>query len=379
MIAVVFWVVVILIHDLDWERGIGRAIMLVLVVIATLVLMWLLRQPIQPAPRQVSVVLAVICTCLLCWHFVRLTEKLPKPKLIDIGTTTLSAVDALLEGKNPYTLPIDLPDSAQFHGYKYMPMMPVTYLPLGAVLRERGILLTNLLLDLATAALVFQLGARIGAPAAGWFATVLYLMLPFVPIEIYKHGVTDLSAIVPLLIAFLYVEKKPGWAGVCVGLSLSTKLLPGVLFIPCCLPSAHRGWYAAGITIGLVPTLVFLALSPRDLIYNAVLFSIMRSVDSTSWSYGMTAEPRMLVTAVVAVAVLSIAVYVWCKRPTLADRCGFGVICIIGSLLIGPINHRNYQLWWLPLFAVLLGAATYRHPTLSSYLSKRPTGVERIE
>jgi hypothetical protein len=63
----------------------------------------------------------------------------------------------------------------------------------------------------------------------------------------------------------------------------------------------------------------------------------------------------LIVQAVFAFVWLGIATYVWFNRPTVAIRCGFGVICVLGTILSGPIDHRNYQLWWLPMFAVLLG------------------------
>jgi hypothetical protein len=30
---------------------------------------------------------------------------------------------------------------------------------------------------------------------------------------------------------------------------------------------------------------------------------------------------------------------------------------ILAAILAGPAAHHNYQLWWLPLLAALLGAA----------------------
>ncbi len=365
IIGVVFWGMVALIQDLDWKRGIFRAVVLVLMLATTPVLMWLVRRPEQPVPRRVCVVLAVCCAGLLCWHFFRFIQKLPEPNLYDFATTTLSAVDALLAGKNPYSLPIDLhaeiaTNPIRYQGYKYLPMMIVTYLPLGIVWGERGILMTNFILDLATVMLVFRLSSRIGSYATGWFAALLYLSLPIVPLQIYKIGATDLAAIVPLLIALLHLERRPGLAGLCVGLSVSTKLLPGIVFIPCYLPNSCRGRYAAGIVLGLVPTLVFLVLSPNDLIYNTVFFNANRPVDSTSWLHWATPEIHLLTTVVSALAVLGVAVHVWYNRPTIADRCGLGIVCLLSVMLSSPIVHRNYQLWWLPFFAVLLGTAAFR-------------------
>jgi len=366
LISVVFWFMVSLIYDFNWKRGTYRAMMQVLVLLTIPVLMWLLRRPNQPAPHRVSRVLAVICIGLLCRHFVRFAHTFPNPALIDVPLTTLSAAATLLQGQNPYILPIDAAAGIdpRYEGFKYLPMMAAIYLP-GSIWGQRGLLVTNLLLDLATVALVFRLSSRIGGRGAGWFAALLYVMLPLVPIEIFSKGTTDLAATVPLLIALLYLETRPSLAGFCVGLSVSTKLFPGALFIPCCLPPSQRGRYAAGIGLGLVPTLVFLALSPQALIYNTVLFSFHRSTDSTSWLHTMPPEVHLLSTVVVAFALIGVAVYVWYKHPTITDRCGIGVSCLLGVILIGPSNHRNYQLWWLPLFAVLLGTAAFRIPKRS--------------
>lgn len=389
IIALVFWIILILIQDFDWGKGALRAMLLVLVLVTTLILMKLVQRSNQPTPHRVSVVLAVICTLLICWHFYRFVYH-SRPKLIDIGATTLAAADALREGKNPYTTPINpIPEldtnQARYDGYKYLPVMALTYLPLGTLLRERGVFITNLLLDLATAGLIFRLGSQIGSSSSGLFSVLLFMMLPLVPIEIFKFGVTDLCAIVPLLIALLWVERRPALAGLCVGLSVSAKLLPGAVFVPCCLPAIHRGWYAAGIAIGLVPTLFFLALSPNELISNILVFNAVRSTDSTSWLDGMPPEIHLITKIVVALVLLGVAMYVWFKRPTIADRCGLGVICILSVMLCGPTNHRNYQLWWLPLFTVLLGAASFCFPTPNApnneggSESKRPIGVEQTE
>ncbi len=150
VIAIAFWVVVHLIEIFNWNQGRYRALMLVLVLIATPILMRLSRGSSSPTSPALSRVLAVACAAMLCLHLIHFIEFVPKPPLFDIATTTVSAGEAMLSGKNPYQLPInphpEMPqDSLNYNGYKYLPMMAVTYLPLGAVLGKRGILVTNLL------------------------------------------------------------------------------------------------------------------------------------------------------------------------------------------------------------------------------------------
>lgn len=357
-----------LIEHFNWEQGKYRAVMLAIVLITTPILMRDAyggrshRIPVS-APVLWSRVLIVAGVMALSLHLIHLVEFFHKPHLFDIATTTISAGEAIRSGRNPYELPIDAhPELSQgaltFNGYKYLPMMAITYLPLSTVLGERGVLVTNLLLDLAVVGLVFRLSCRSGTSTNGLWAAFLYLMPLLVPRQLFHKGVTDLAAIVPLLVALLSLEKKPGLAGLCVGLSISTKLLPGILFIPCCLPqrdpSQLRWRYAAGIALGLVPTLLFLLWSPRALFSNTVLFNFQRPTDSTSWLYEMPSFISSIARISFAVMVLGIALYVWFNRPTIKTRCGLGTICILGTILSGPIVHSNYQLWWLPMLVVLL-------------------------
>ncbi len=236
-----FWGIVRLVDYFDWDQGTKRAIMLGLVFLATPILVRLARRPTDWVPGALSIVLALACIALFSWHLLYFAQRFPEPHVIDIATTTLAAGDALRAGQNPYSLPVDPPAWApdgpfSFNGYKYLPMMAVTFLPLGAVWRESGLLATNLLLDLAVVILLFLLGSRIGTQVVGLFAAFLYLTLPVIPFEIFEQGVTDLAAVVPFLLALLCLEKRPWLAGLLVGLSLSMKLFPGSLFVLCCLP-----------------------------------------------------------------------------------------------------------------------------------------------
>ncbi len=373
MVVIVFWVVVFLIQMFDWHYTTYRALILLFILITTPILIGLAGYPsfsFPRAPRAVSRGLIIACVVLLCFQLIYFLKYFFSPRLSDVATTTLAAGDALLAGKNPYQLSLDpqstmLPDSPLYQGYKYLPIMAVMYLPLSALLGERGLLLTNLLLHLAVVWLVFLLASLIGTQSSGLFAAFLYLMLPIVPKQIFGEAVTDLAAIVPLLGGLLWVEKSPGVTGLLVGLSISTKLLPGVLFVPCCLPASHlhRWWYAAGIVMGLLPTLVFVFWSPVELFSNIVYFNSIRPPDSTSWLYQMPPAIVSVARAVFAVVWLSTTAYVWFKPPTVATRCGLGVICILCALLSGPISHSNFQLWWLPIFAVLLGVVTLQAST----------------
>lgn len=368
-IAIAYGVVVYLIEHFNWNQGRARALMLVLVLIATPILMRLSRKATAATPVALSRVLIAACAVALCLHLIHFIEFFHKPHLFDIATTTISAGKAIISGQNPYQLPINpeptLPQgSLTYDGYKYLPMMAIIYLPLSAVLGDRGVLVTNLLLDLAVTGLVFQLSRRAGTQTSGLFAALLYLMPLLVPRQLFHKGVTDLAAVLPLLLALLYLKRKPGLAGLWVGLSISTKLLPGILFLPCCLPQKSppklRWWYIAGVVLGLVPTLVFLVWSPIELFSNAVLFNAERPIDSTSWLFELPSFISWFVRLSFAAVIVGVAAYLWFNSPTVTIRCGLGAICILATILSGPIVHSNYQLWWLPMLAILLGGAAFR-------------------
>src|SRR5262249_15567711 len=141
-----------------------------------------------------------------------------------------AAILAVLHGQNPYTIPIDLlaggitVGAEQFHGYKYLPMMMAIYAPLGLPFGIRGIVLTNILLQGAAAAAIRALAARAAGSVAGLAAAAFYLGLPFLAHQLFTRGITDIAAVLPLLVALCLVEERPGWAGVLVGVSIATKL-----------------------------------------------------------------------------------------------------------------------------------------------------------
>jgi hypothetical protein len=291
-------------------------------------------------------------------------KELRHPSLIDAATTTLASGDLLRAGSDPYAARVDSVAAAQtgarFAGYKYLPVTLVGYLPLGAPLGERGIVLANLLLHLATVWLVFRLAVALaGVPAAGAIAALLYLALPLVPFQLFAKGDTDPVAVVPMIAALLLYERHALLAGFCLGLSLAAKLLPAALLLPCCLPATPRARaaYVLGLGLGALPLLPFLLWSPAAFLDNIVVFNLLRAPDSTSWLMGMPALLATLVHALVGAFCIGVAIFVWRRAPSLAVRTGLGIALILAAILAGPAAHHNYQLWWLPLAAALLGAA----------------------
>lgn len=362
--AVAFWIAVGLIQKLDWGLGAYKAVVLALLLAATPLAVARARGAAR-APGRTSRALVIAVAALLALQTGYAVKELRRPSLIDAATTTLAAGKALRAGADPYAVALDsaaegTTRDARFAGYKYLPVTLAAYLPLGAALGARGIALTNLLLHLVTVWLILRLGVRLGgAPEAGWIAALLYLALPLVPFQLFAKGVTDPVAIVPLLAALLLVERHALLSGFCLGLSLAAKLLPAALLLPCCLPATPRERisYGIGVGLGLLPILPFLLWSPAALVDNVIVFNLARPADSTSWLFAAPSFAPLLAHGLAGAFFLAVAVQVWRRPPDLASRAGLGLMLILAAILAGPAAHHNYQLWWLPLAAALLGAA----------------------
>jgi Glycosyltransferase family 87 len=359
--AALFWGAIFLVQNLNWGAGASKAAVLLALLIGAL---WLVHRAAPPPARANPSRALVACAgFLLLAQLIYFGLRIAHPHLIDMATTTLEAGRAMIQGQNPYNLPIDteaagLGASPEFQGYKYLPLMPAVYLPLGSALGARGVLATNLLLLLATLGLMLRLGRDAASPRAGLIAALLYLSIPLAAQQVLVKGSTDLAAVVPLLLGFSILERRPGWAGFCVGLSISAKLFPGALFLPCLLPASwpERRRYGLGVALGLLPILPYALLSPAALYDNIVLFNAIRAPDSTSWLSTVPSAALAARAAFIALF-LGVTAYIAWRAPGLAARCGLGAALALGVILAGPAAHHNYQLWWLPFYCVSLAAA----------------------
>jgi hypothetical protein len=347
-IIALFWLGVGLVQTFNWGSGVPKAIvMLALLCAAPFAIAAAHRQRPALRPgfeRAARIALAIALLLNLAY----LGARIIAPHVIDIATTTLAAGQALVHDQNPYALPIDQgPEAAGFTGYKYLPMMIATYLPLGLPLGQRGILLTNLLLLAAILALLKRLSGSALGP-------LLLVMIPLVAEQIFAKGATDLAAVLPLLAGLVLYERRPFLAGIALGLSIATKLLPGVVMAPALIPPRDRGLFIAGVAVGLLPVLPFVIADANAVIGNIVLFNLARSADATSWLQAMPAWIVNLAHAVLTALIIGVAGYVWRSTPTLTTRSGLAAMLGIAAILAGPGAHHNYQLWWLPFYALLL-------------------------
>ena len=361
--AALFWGAVFLVQNLNWGAGAVKALVLLALLFGALYLALREVKPLQAAAEKPARALTALALFLLLAQLVYFGLRIAHPHLIDMATTTLDAGKAMLQGQNPYTLPIDteaagLGAASEFQGYKYLPLMPAVYLPLGLAWGAQGLLATNLLLLAATLGLMRRLGRDAASPRAGLIAVLLYLSIPLAAQQVLVKGSTDLASVAPLLLGFVLMERRPGWAGFCVGLSISAKLFPGVLFLPCLLPAGwtERRRYVIGIALGLLPILPYALSAPAALYDNIVLFNAIRAPDSTSW---LASAPDAVFAArsIFFTLFAGTSVYIWRRAPGLATRAGLGAMLVLGAILAGPAAHHNYHLWWLPFYCVGLAAA----------------------
>lgn len=279
------------------------------------------------------------------------------PPLVDIAVTTLAAARAISHGIDPYTLPIDpqrLSALRGFAGYKYTPLMALAYIPLGVVLGTRGLLLTNLLADLGVALVVNRLATRMGGRAAGSIATLLYLSLPLVPMQLFQMGVTDLIPVLALLVGLFFHGRSAALSGLFMGLSVAAKPFPGLIAAAYGLSKKDPLRYLAGCAVGVLPIVLYVTHSGRALIDNTILFNLIRPPDTTSWLHGQPIFVAQLTRVAAATVLLTGAAILWRRATSLYVRCCWTIIGVIASIIAGAAAHTNYLLWWIPLFCTVL-------------------------
>ena len=367
--AIIFWLAAGALQKLDWGDGAYIALLLLAFAASAIYLGRHNGERSATFDDRLPGIALILVGLALLFQIVFMFIRLGHPSALDITVTTFDAGRALLKGLNPYAIRLDpyaagTPSPPEFSGYKYLPVMALIYLPLAAVFGAAGMVLTNLLCQFGVIAGIYTLGRKLRDRRAGLFAVLIYLTIPLVTFQLFAKGATDIAATLPLIFALVLYELRPFGAGLLVGLSISTKLSPGLMLIPSCLPAGKRDrWtYLGGIAVGLLPTLGFLLWSPLALWNNVVVFNWERGVDTTSWLSLMPTDFASVAHVALFMLLAASFVLVWSRPPTLRMRIALAVVLILAALLSGPGAHHNYHLWWLPLFCPLLMAADWSAP-----------------
>ena len=300
---------------------------------------------------------------------------------VDVGTTTVEAVRLLDRGEDPYTARLDAQGEAvrpggegldHVGGYKYGPVMTLVYGPGVRAADEAGYFVTSLVALLALAAAAAACALRAAGPVAGVGAACLVLAGAFLDLELFQAGVND---VVPMALATAAVAARArgGWLlpGLLVGLSAGGKLLPaGLVALVLVAASVHGRWRLLLTAVGtaLACYLPPLLTSPQELVGNLVLFNLVRDGDGTGLLDALPSPWRGAAQAAMLLAALGVVVVLGrCARGRQSvdagTVAGAGALATALLLLGGPVLHRNYFFWVLPLVAVALAARCWGSTT----------------
>ncbi len=367
-----FWLLALGLLINVWDNGALRAALLLGVAALAV---WLLRQSPaaaslespatpsleSPAPRALKILTLALLVAHCAYAAVRASHLTHLP---DIAGTTLEALNLAARGSNPYMASIDTvaieENGPAFGGYKYLPTMLLVFAPLGLSFQHYGMLLTNLTLDLITAALVWLAARRAAGSRAGWAAAAIWLSLPVVYSALFAKLYTDLAPVVLLLGAMLVFEARPAGAGLLFGLSLAAKLLPGLAVAPALLPTRARWRFALGLIAGAAPIGLAWLSAPQAFDDNIIRFNFIRPVDSSSWMQAASPPMQVIGRAAFASAWLVVSALTLRRGGDLARRSALMTLMLLATILAGPVAHQNYLLWWMPFFCIALGARLAR-------------------
>lgn len=382
----------------DWDHGVARGAALAGTTFVVAVLyLWRGRREATPVPRAYLYLLCLVAGLLIGWRSVQSWEKLNSVPL-DIAFSTLDSIKAVVhEHKDPYANPIDsrkeAPKDARgfryYHGYKYLPAMLLVYAPLAVKWEFPGIMFTNYLLFIAVGVLIYLLGGRGCRPEAGGWRSdagdrsatdsglqptdsglstaglrglVLYLSLGLIGLELFEKGVNDFAQMAPLLLGFYALSRgRMTLAGVAVGFSLGAKLLPGAIIALMFLPLAwNRRFVFAAVFTALALYLPFLLWHPREFIANVFLFNLDRPPNTSSIAYYLPKEwQRPWLWTGGTLSVMLLAGWLLKRGKDWRGLVFMSMAVVTVFLLFGPMVHRNYLLWVIPLYCVVLAWSAY--------------------
>ena len=370
-----FWALLGLLGVADYDHGRERAIGLLVAALGVVVLP---RVPVPPS-RAVLGVLLVAAVLLVGY---RTSQGLDarsggRQPTIDIGQTTITAVQLVREGRNPYTERIDyFGDQARpggtgfdhYAGFKYGPVMTAAYYPGIRSGGTGGYYLTSLLALLLCAAAAAWWAWAAGGAAAAVGSGALVLSLPFLQLEVFQEGINDVVPVGLLLLAFA-LRARGGRSGaiasgVALGLSIGAKLLPGgLLAVPLLLARRDRRGLATAVT-AVVATAVHvpaLLRSPREVVSNLVLFNLHRPLDRTGLLDGLPESTRPLVrlAAYAGIALTLLALAARSRRTTQAEVAAYCCVALALLFAASPVLHRNWLFWIAPFLAVAVAGRVW--------------------
>jgi hypothetical protein len=244
-------------------------------------------------------------------------------------------------------------------GFKYGPFTLGLYLPFVLALGEAGIYAAHLLFFIVLSILVWTMAYRMAR--GDLFLASLPFVILYLPsllrINILIFSAVDLGPTLLALLAIWALYRKPAarpqLAGAMLGLSLASKVAPGIFYLPLLSRRNPVCWVFIGIST-ITVTLPFLIWDAKGLIDNWLIFGFARPSDSTSPMFFLNPAQKLIVSVVVLGSVGVVGLYGHLKRWPITVALLFVAAAHLGAIGIAPVLHNNYFVWVLPVLALLM-------------------------
>jgi hypothetical protein len=315
----------------------------------------------RPIPARWLLLELLVFVAVSAWALWRARLEFPfGPAHVDIGKTTeAAAVTFFGEHANPYRQAVaPLGGDARFWGFKYGPVMFLVH-PLAALWPQGvGLKIVNVASYLSSAALIAVMplrerSSRLERVVTGTFVVALFIGPGRIRYELLHQGVVDPIPVLFLVASLAALERRKwGVAGFLIGISISAKVSPGVVFL---LPFLRRGTplrFLWGVLAGLVPLFVFGVWDHSALLRNMFLFHALKPYDTTSLMSVVPTSYHWLFLAVPLMAGVTAALNGLREPATVASVVStYLPLMVIGELCYREM-HINHLFWFIPFVAL---------------------------
>jgi hypothetical protein len=242
--------------------------------------------------------------------------------------------------------------------YKKGPLQFIGYFVFVSVFGRAGIYVFHIL---AFAGLLVVLVSMVRRFGNDWLLVGPALVVTLCPDHIGRN-VLHLSAsdILPVLLSMLALRlllagRARGY-GVALALAMSSKLLPGLLYLPLLSSVKRRHWWALFVPL-IVLHAPFALWDWNGFLKNAVFHALVRRTDSTALVHYLSSEWRVLLMAVVLVVIGVFYLRAWRERWSTGHVLAYLIAAHLGVYLTGSFFHNNYLVWFMPLLGFCVAAA----------------------
>lgn len=291
--------------------------------------------------------------------------------VVDVGSSSVLGAENLLAGVDVYGA--DGYRFPEWHPDTYGPVTYLLYAPFAWLFdsASHAARAATTTFDLATLAILFLLGRRLGGPARGTEAgVVLAFAWTAYPITLFATLYAYNDALVPMLmLAALLAATSPARTGVALGLGAAAKFVPVIV-----TPLYARGFgdgFRAGRALSCaaafaVPVVAATALLLPDggvgeLLDRTIGWQLSRESPGSIWSQFDVLEPARYVVLAGA-ASLAVGVALMPRRRDLYRMAALSGAVVIAFEL--ALRHwlPSYALWFVPFVVIAVLAAPSPSP-----------------